>query len=550
MKRSSLPLALAALLLAATLPAGGARAANDDWTNIAKSFKEDFKTKNSLSDRRKAVKSLSNSRDGRAVSELFKAIDTQAKLADKMRKEWKAEDDAWHEKTERLEKNVEKRRERARERGEDSISVNDEEAEWLGANNREGKMYAEKRRIEGLYKNVLEEEGFVDTIFRGVASVLNDLEGDEKGSALRTAASEAKKAKADEEPHFIRMFAFVKGDEATDALADFAKDTSPDVVILSCEALGRQNSERGMGILIEKLEDPRWQVRAAAIQGLSFFHDGRAVDALIERCKKEEGVLQRHFFTALARIVQEQVPGTIEAWESWWKSNKEDTLKKWEGMPKWEPVEGDPPDIPVDTALGSTSFYGIRTNSKHIIFVVDVSGSMGEMGGKNEQGEERIDVARKELKSAINSLSSADEDERGEASFNVVIFSTYIEVYKPGKMVNASKKEKEKVMKWIDEKVVATSQTNLYDAIEQAFNVISESSDTKNLKKGADTLFVMTDGFPNRGKFFDPELILREVKEMNKVRKITIHTIGVGDNHYAPFLQQLAAQNNGQYIAR
>ena len=46
---------------------------------------------------------------------------------------------------------------------------------------------------------------------------------------------------------------------------------------------------------------------------------------------------------------------------------------------------------------------------------------MGEEGGgKNEQGEPRIDVARKELKKAIQSLSATDEDERGEASFNIV----------------------------------------------------------------------------------------------------------------------------------
>jgi hypothetical protein len=550
MKRAFLPLAVLALFVFATLPAGRARAANDNWTDIAKAFKDQFKTKNPLSDRRKAVKSLGNSRDGRAVPELLKATGTQSKSAEKMRKEWAAEEAAWQEKTDRIEKIFQKKLERAKERGEDSVSMTQEEADWLGANGQEGKMQPEKRRIEALYKNVLEEEDFVDYIYRQVASVLNDLEGDERDSALHTAAGEAKKAKSDEEPHFIRMFASVKGDPATDVLVDFSKDTNPEVVMQALEALGRQNSERGMGILIERLDDPRWQVRASAIQGLSFFHDAKAVDALIERCKKEEGVLQRHFFTALARIVQEQVPGTVEAWVSWWASNREDTIKKWEGLPKWQPVEGDPPDIPVDTSLGSTSFYGIRTNSKHIIFVVDVSGSMGEQGGKNEQGLERIDVARNELKSAINSLSSADEDERGEASFNIVIFSTDVEVYKPGKMVDATKKEKEKAMKWIDEKVVATFQTNIFDAIDQAFNIISASSDSKNLKKGADTIFLMTDGAPNHGKFVDTDLILHEVKEMNRTRKITIHTIGVGDGHNVPFLQMLAAQNNGQYIAR
>ena len=274
------------------------------------------------------------------------------------------------------------------------------------------------------------------------------------------------------------------------------------------------------------------------------------MDALIAAAKKEEGVLRRKYFSAMARIVQEQVPGTVEAWESFWNENKPDYLDRWKRLPVGEPIEGDPPDIPIDTTLGSTSFYGIRTNSKHIIFVVDISGSMGEQGGTNEAGDERIDVARKELTGAIKSLTVKDEDERGAATFNVVLFSTGVEVYKSGKMVKATMKNKEKATEWVEEKVKATAQTNIYDAIEQAFNIISDTKGTKNLEKGADTIFLITDGGPTRGKFIDTELILIEVKRMNEIRKITLHTIGVGQGHNAPFLRQLAAQNDGQYLSR
>ena len=138
-----------------------------------------------------------------------------------------------------------------------------------------------------------------------------------------------------------------------------------------------------MDLLIARIEDPRWQVRAAAIKGLSYYKDPRVMDALIAGAKKEAGDVQRKYFAAMARIVQEQIPGTVEAWESFWRENKEDFVQRWAKLPKNEPIEGEPPDIPIDTSLGSTSFYGIRTNSKHIIFVVDVSGSMGEQGGKN-----------------------------------------------------------------------------------------------------------------------------------------------------------------------
>ena len=55
----------------------------------------------------------------------------------------------------------------------------------------------------------------------------------------------------------------------------------------------------------------------------------------------------------------------------------------------------DPPPIMVSKSghTGSTSFYGLKTDSKHIIFVIDVSGSMGEQGGVDEQGKFRVDIA-------------------------------------------------------------------------------------------------------------------------------------------------------------
>jgi uncharacterized protein YegL len=359
----------------------------------------------------------------------------------------------------------------------------------------------------------------------------------------------------------VKAFGYAQGDGITAFLESVSKDTDSDLVQTALEAIGRQNNPRGPDILIPRLDDPRWQVRASAITGLSFTRNvasvGRVMDALLERAKKEEGVLQRNFFVGMARIIQESLPGTVEAWESWWKANREEFLKKLEARPDstW-PIEEDPEDPIVEVNQGSSSFYGITTNSKHIIYVVDVSGSMRadivkggiERAGPGEKA--RIEVAREELRKALNGLTAKDGDERGESSFNIVIFSTDVEVYKPGKMIDATKAAKEAAFKWIEEKVVPTYATNIYDALEQAFNIISATSDAKNLKKGADTIFLMTDGEPNRGKFHDKDLIVSEVKKLNATRKITLHTIGVGAQANADFLKKLAAANGGQYIGR
>jgi len=532
-------------LLAVVIPATPAGAENPDYRDKVKEFKNGFKTKNPLKVRRGAVKVLAKSQDGRAVKELLKVVKSQEREAKKLRKEWVMEEEAWQEKTKKMEKNV--------DTGGGYV-IDSEEDQWLGLSDnwkRKPKMMSEKNRIAGLYKQVLEEEGLVGIIFKSVATLINSLEGEEQEKGLKDAASLAKRAKDDQAEHFIHLFAYVVGEPATNALIKFSEDTNPGIAMLALEGLGRQNSEKGLDVLVARLEDPRWQLRAAAIKGLSYFKDPRAMDALIAAAKKEEGVVQRKYFAAMARIVQENVPGTVEAWDSFWTENREDYIKRWERWPKGQPVEGEPPDIPIDTNLGSTSFYGIRTNSKHIIFVVDVSGSMSEeSAGKNEQDEAPIDVARKELKNAIQSLSATDEDERGAASFNIVIYSSEVTVYKDGKMITATKAAKEKAYKWIDEHVQPSGFTNIFDAVEQAFNIISEKKEKKNLAKGADTIFLMTDGQANRGKFFDPDLMLSEIKEMNKTRKITLHTIGVGPYHNRTLLSRLAAQNDGQYLQR
>lgn len=568
--RLCLGLALVAGLCLPLVPAPSATAANPEWGNVAKAFGEQFKAKPgvSLKQKRSAVNALAKSNDGRAVDLLIGVVEDQAKYAGRLRKEWAEGEAAWLEKTQKLEKFVEQKRQQARERGEEGIKVTDEEDDWLGltpGKNGRGKMHEVKEQLEAKYKGVVEEESLVDGVVRAMARVLNTLEGEEFDRAAAKISAAATSAKSDRKITYLKNLGYAKGEKVLAYLENMTKDPSTELVQVALEAIGRQNSERGADVLIAKLEDARWQVRASAITGLSFYRNGAVVgkvmDALLERGRKEEGVLQRNFFVGMARIVQESVPATIEAWDSWWRENREAFIKKVsEREGNGLPVEDDPPDVLVETHTGSSSFYGITTSSKHIIYVVDVSGSMladsktgkppAEGGTEDPDAKKRIDIAREELKKALGQLSSADTDERGEATFNIVIFSTEVEVYEAGKMVEASKKKKDEAFEWIEKKVVADGQTNIYDALEQAFNIISASKEEKNLRKGADTIFLMTDGSPTRGKFTDPALIVSEIKRLNATRKITIHTIGVGEGHYAPFLRDLAAANGGQYLGR
>ena len=557
-------LASALLLFAMGASPRAVDAKEVSWTELVKAFRKSFKGDKSIRDRTLSLLKISKSGDYRGIDVLLTAYKGQLKNASKVHKTWEEEEAAWQEKTDRLMKTrqdiIDRERKRAKKKGEEPgmVSIPKEVADWLGANNRVGKAQPEKARIGKIYTKFLNEEEFSKRILKEVARLVNSLDESNKEKGERAALGAVKGASKKRTAHMITLLGYMEGDAATTALVKLAQGTK-DVEELQAAlgALGRQNSERGKKHLLAQLGHASWTVRGAALYGLSFYKDPEVVDALLAHAAKEEGVLRRRVFGAMASIVEEPVMATMDAWQSWWKANREATIKKWKILDKrGKPVEGEPKRFELKTSShkGSTSFYGIKTDSKHIIFVVDVSGSMGPRppkdGEPKEEGPLRIDVARKELLVALQGLSAVDEDDRGAATFNIVAFSTKTTVFKQGSMVVATKRNKEKAKKWIESNIRPQNETDVFAGIEKAFNVISATKEKKNMAKGADTMFVMTDGSPTTGKFVDPNLILAEVARMNKIRQLSIHTIGVGKNHAKGFLQRLAADNHGQYIGR
>ena len=555
----------AALLLVASglvLLPSPARAENADWKKLEGAFKKGFKpAKAGRQARADLIKTIARSKDGRGVKLLMDALKSQRKHASELLEAYNRGMEEWQEKTSRMERQREERIrkhvEKYRKKGEKpppfNVNLGSEEGKWLGAPPQHpGEMHKARERLMKRYDAAHAEGGLVRSLRMGAVRILRDVEGEEFERAAAELVRAASKGKGPERAELIATLGYVRGDAVTRALVAHTTSSDPALLHAALEALGRQNSERGKEVLLTFLEHDTWQLRSAALGGLVFFRDAGVMDALLARAAKEEGVVRRSIFQTMSAIVGETVKAVLEAWQSWWPSNRADVLARWKRIPREGPVQDDPPRMPVKTEANddSTSFYGIRTDSKHIIFVADISGSMRRTDKDPKDKPAKIDVCRDELKKAIRGLSARDEDDRGAASFNVVLFSTDVLVYKAGKMVTATKRNKEKAYAWIDKHVQADMQTNIYDALVQAFNVISDSSAAKNRRGGADTVFLMTDGVPSRGKFVRPEVIVREVKRLNKARGITIHTIGVGDKHNAGFLRALATESGGQYLAR
>jgi len=531
-------------------PCRVARAEHEEWPQLLQAFKDTWKIdgleesgiRSKLrAEKRAAVKGLRASHDARAVPVLLGAHKKQQKFIEDLERVWAGRQDAWDKVRPEMDRIID---EAAKAQGVPpggNVLLPAPVVAWV----------KEKDALESLRRDIASEEEIADYTRKAMARVCNTVDGKERSTALAPLLKAAGRGQKQEQREFIRLLGYVEGDEATEALEKLAADMQPFVAATALEALGRQQAPRSIDTLLTRLEDPRWQLRVAALEGLSFFKDARVVDALLGRLDAEDGVLRRHYFTALGRILNETLPATTEAWSSWWKANREDVVKRWAEKRESGPVVDELPTVMVksESNSGSTSFYGLKTESKHIIFVIDISGSMGEVGGKNDQGQMRIDVVKRELTNAIKSLQAEDGDERGAASFNIVAYAADVQVFKEGKMIDATKSNKEKAFAWI-EKLEAVGATNIYDAIEQAFGIINTRREMKQFEKGADTIFLMTDGKPNRGKVTDPVLIREEVRKLNRERKLTIHTIGVGEGHDAGFLKALAAENNGEYLAR
>ena len=198
----------------------------------------------------------------------------------------------------------------------------------------------------------------------------------------------------------------------------------------------------------------------------------------------------------------------------------------------------------------TTSFYGITTFSKKIIYIIDISlsmeraagGKVPEVAGRGAgkyagpEGNTKIAIARWQLHRAVHSLPK-------DAVFNIVVYSESYKVWREG-MVSAHPRFKEEAHDFIDV-LKPNGTTNIYDSLIKAFEIAGASppgTGGKRKKKdkelAADTVFLLSDGNPNRGRITDSEKIIEDVRKRNP--GIVIHTIGIGEAAGAPLLKRLA----------
>jgi HEAT repeat protein len=305
----------------------------------------------------------------------------------------------------------------------------------------------------------------------------------------------------------IALLAGFPSDATTQLLIKLAGGSKPGAAISALDALAETRAVEGFPVFEKALKAKEWPIRVAAVHGLTKLRRRETIDLLIDRVDKEDGRMLAEIVDALQGLTGKPIGYAPGAWKEWWATAKEDFVL--------------PDKAAVITGLARmTTYHGVPVVSNRMVFLVDISGSMGEVTGT----ESRMEQSKKELLRVLGQLGK-------DVQVNMVFFDERIEPWRKALVpIRPNLKEAQALIA----KIAPRGSTNIFDALDAAFQL-----------KDADTIYLLSDGEPTNGRIIDTEDILREIRKLNRLRQIVIHTISFGAS---PFLKTLAAQNGGQYV--
>ncbi len=341
--------------------------------------------------------------------------------------------------------------------------------------------------------------------------------------------------------------------------------------------LGKGQEEIAGPALVTALGDANLSVAVAACRGLRSVRSVGAIEPLIAILEKgEAGKLLEEIWPTLVAITDEPFSGDPALWRGWWtrvqasggyKLLTDEEVAKRRSARQQANAQYTIPKV-------ETTFMGVETASRNIVFVIDVSGSMEELVVNRDSFRERgftdfqkLAVVKEELRRSVETLG---EDVR----FNIHAFATQVHPWKD-RLVPANALNKRAAMAWIAElKPIGGQQaadrasaglrnssgledgrTNAHAALLAGLGVDLDpkkrgpmTAAATDAKEGeGDTMFFLTDGKPTVGELVDTEDILVAVRDINRFRKVTIHTSASGD-FTSSVLKQLADQNGGVFV--
>ena len=358
--------------------------------------------------------------------------------------------------------------------------------------------------------------------------------------------------------------------DALPALLDGLADRAEAVVISSADSVALLENPIAVQALIKTLNHPSWRAQVAALNALGRIRSKDSVPAIIAYLEEAKGRPREDAHRALVRVTQFDFDVDAGRWHEWWERVKEGWT-----VP---PIKSGEEVIESRDGYGrsGTTYHRITTESKRILFVIDISTSMkepillkrGRQSNKappSRLGTPKIDLAREELAFALRGMDP-------DTYFNVIAFETEIRYWK-ARAVRAGPGNIQAALRWITRQEPQSSstsgmksstprdrqgrllgRTNTYGALRAVFGLGETGGVTRSSKKPLwDTCFFLTDGEPTEGVVTKVEDILAEVRRLFRESRIRIHTIGMNESGaLQALLQGIATITEGQcvYVGR
>lgn len=309
-------------------------------------------------------------------------------------------------------------------------------------------------------------------------------------------------------------------------LQEFMTHRSATVRVAAVRALGQARDARDFEALTSALDDSHWSVRYEALRALAALRIPQAVPALIASMEREEPRLRHEIGGLLEDLTGKHYGQQLVAWKDWLeKEGEEPTILTEKEAERARRVD----DERRERESSGAAFFGLEIHSKRMIFVLDLSRSMVEKSKghyAHEEGERRIDIAKRELIHTLGVLDST-------ALINLISFSDKADPWKK-ESVPFSARMLDRATSYINKLSTDFGGTNLHAALKLAF----ESPDV-------DTIVILSDGFPSVGDIVDPKRLRMEVASWNEFRRIAIHCVALGDD--IGLLRELSKDSNGEY---
>jgi HEAT repeat protein len=310
-----------------------------------------------------------------------------------------------------------------------------------------------------------------------------------------------------------------------------------------------------------KDRDPRVQV--SAVQGLLERGGAEVIEPLYKALDTTTGRPQDDIADALTRLTGKNFGPVSAQWAGWW-GNQKGVKREYKAMSADELSKLKDTAQEGVTVVGPT-YFGLRILSKRVAFLLDCSESMNDpykprnpppeddkdrgktvvkkpgddkKAAKKPAGPTRLDIAKKELKGALDAFVAG-------SLVNFFRFnSLFTDFAAEGgggdrkSLISLNPQSREAARKFIDASK-GEGLTNILGVLKLAF----EYGDL-------DTVYLLSDGAPTIG-VTDPAELLAAVRKMNRLRKVKINIISFEPGPAEKeLLQALADKNYGVYVER